>query len=1171
MAARWLSFAASLMLALPFPVSGETRSSNALAPRTTPQPAFDAANPRATDAAAAAKPTSQPLLEVMAAAARSPRDAAALIALAEAHVAAGSPLEAWAAYREALRVSRPGSGEQARATLGIAALKRSAAREHAAAGDPAGARRWIEEARRLDAGSAAENPAGLSPGSAPAPAASSGAASSRNADLSKARSAAAAGNAPGILAALPGRGLPRSAAELAFLAEAHRLRGDTQRATRLWNRATARDSADPDVLRIRTSRAMAIARTMAERGATEEALRTLDDVDVSAELLLLRARLRLRTSDTDDALRDLEAAERIPGAPALVRTELARLLIASGRLSDLAERFPEAAPGDPRAWRAEAARQTAAGRLDKALAAWGRVLAIAPDDDAAWAEAGRLRAALADTPRALFNYREASRRGNEQATVRLVELLAAAGRRRDGELEVARILHAPRRPSRQALERIALAAGNGGWAEASRQLAAVLTPPERPAGRTDTSPRNRSNASPTVLPNAVTTAVAPESGIANGATRPSTSPVNDTVIIKPAGGKLRTARAIPASDREDSRPGTGGRGETGSRGSVTEARAAENAPAPARPPAPSSPTVLRREVARDVVSELERVDSSSVSPQATSAPGSGPTSAASSETRRLLLARYRSLRGAFETESAARTLLEATNAGLSIPRLELAAAARAAAAARRSDLALALLERIEVTGPLTARELEDRGDALHDRGDIAGAIAAWDRAATPERPAVILKLAEAWQARGEGRRGRQRLSEAAAHAPTDSWRQRLLLAEAQGLLEDGEPEEAKGRLEPLSASGHAEARAWLALAMARTTSRNGLARLAPDPARLPLPPYARGEIAAARGETALAIVLLRTAPIPVSARTAWRVRGRLASSAADRADFARALAGLAEEPGGAATAAIERALLAERAGERETAIGWARATLRLAPGDVEARLEAAGIFWRSGRAGEAVGATEPLVRTLAPGRRRLEALAAHGTALLGLGLAHEAAEALAEARAIGREVAVDPGTMQVVAYNLALAERRRGEPGRALVAIDESGRDDLSARLARAAALIDLDRVSEAIAILEGAASASPVATLNYGILLRLNGLPVDSVRVLRYLAGIWANEALVHYHLATSLEAVADETAARDAYLTAAERERDTELALFFRKEAARLLSPGRETSGGRDDRPGS
>lgn len=947
-------------------------------------------------------------------AARRPGDAGALRALGDAYLEAGSPLEAWSAYNEAIRLSPSESPDRTAARAGIARIQRQAAVMHSKSGDAEGARRWIDAARAMDGG----------PGEVDLP---EEAAETREA-RDRARQAIDERDPARALAILASMRGPASGASLALRAEAHLSLGRIAAAERIASRAAERDPRHPGVIRILDLLTVRQAEALAQQGdpvASLQALARLSDTR-SQEALALHARLLVQTGDTTGAISVYEMLIARGAATPLLHAELARLYIAAGRLSELAMRYPSSAPSDPAAWKAEATRRERDGRLADAATAWGRVVAMEPADPEAWAEAARLRRVLGDTPRALINLREAIRRGRTDLIAEHIELLAAAGRAREAEQEITRILHAPTRPTRAVLERLALVAAHHRMVGAGRQLQAVLEPVASPAAKPGSAPRDSPTA-PRVAP-AASTPAAP-------------------------------APAAPA-------PGAV------ARATVTSSAARDTHP---RPTGAATGEPIRIPPAREHLAD------------------SSPVPTVSSETSRAEMP------------------------------------------------------------PRTPSEAEAFGDAHWAAGRIDEAVAAWEAVPGRGRVSISFKLAEACLLRGEGRRAERILAEMPEAALDETGNAQRAILRARVLLDAGDPAAAAALLEPVR-YGISPASAWHILALVRDGRATEAGLLSRRDVIAILPAHARAEIAAALGDTVTAMALFASADPPVSERAAWRAWIRLLDRSG-RHRAAAVLDRLEKKTGAAALAWTLRASSSIRHGDVTAAAAAARRALSLDPGSAELRIEAAGILWRAGRPGEAAAVVEPLVRTLPAGRARARALAASGTALLGLGLADEAARRLEEARAMATAHG-DRSLSQAVAYNLALAERRRGEPGRVLRILDEAGIDHLSARLVRAAALIDLDRTSEAIAILESAAAASPVATLNYGILLRMSGLPADSIRVLRYLSGIWSAEALVHFHLGTSLEAAGETDKARESYLAAADHERDTELAALFRKQAARILA---------------
>ena len=105
--------------------------------------------------------------------------------------------------------------------------------------------------------------------------------------------------------------------------------------------------------------------------------------------------------------------------------------------------------------------------------------------------------------------------------------------------------------------------------------------------------------------------------------------------------------------------------------------------------------------------------------------------------------------------------------------------------------------------------------------------------------------------------------------------------------------------------------------------------------------------------------------------------------------------------------------------------------------------------------------------------------------------------------------------------------------------------------LIKSAALADVGRFEEAKEILEIASGASPIAALNYSILLRNNGRIGESIKILEKIKDIWQSEALVEYHIAKSYSALGDKRTAKKHFRIAAELSKDTDLKEIFLKEA--------------------
>lgn len=268
------------------------------------------------------------------------------------------------------------------------------------------------------------------------------------------------------------------------------------------------------------------------------------------------------------------------------------------------------------------------------------------------------------------------------------------------------------------------------------------------------------------------------------------------------------------------------------------------------------------------------------------------------------------------------------------------------------------------------------------------------------------------------------------------------------------------------------------------------------------------------------------------------------------------LRALANDPSSAASLAL-RGAIALRRRELDTAIRCGRRAVVLEPFNAEARLVLAEAFWRSARFGEAMSVLEPVRSILTSGPLRARVLAAQGAAALSLGLLDRARSILSEAYS-SQLNSPDTDRLARLALDLAIAMKRSGHPDDAIEILNRHELRTLEANLVRAAALDMTGRTNDAVTLLEAAAAVSPVAALNYGILLRKNGMLPESVRVLTELEESWKDEALVAYQLAKSLEATRNLDAAKDYYRSAADLEHDSALADVFRKEAQRLESGG-------------
>lgn len=263
--------------------------------------------------------------------------------------------------------------------------------------------------------------------------------------------------------------------------------------------------------------------------------------------------------------------------------------------------------------------------------------------------------------------------------------------------------------------------------------------------------------------------------------------------------------------------------------------------------------------------------------------------------------------------------------------------------------------------------------------------------------------------------------------------------------------------------------------------------------------------------------------------------GILFTIESDQAVLSDAVAIVAAHPSEPARIAIEN-----NAGDHVEEGGIIRARIKPAP--PREMLKPAPI-WPDGptqRPGAIYSRLAPL-RRISPNDTILHTF---GVAALSLGLIDEAIEAMTTITA--RDTAA--------AFNLALALSRNREPEKALAALDGFPSARLEFQLLRASILDDLGRTTEAVELLEAASALSPVATLNYAILLRKSGLVADSINVLQVLANSWPGQALVHYHLGFALEENRRVEKAREHYARAAKMESDPGIAAIFREEAKRL-----------------
>jgi tetratricopeptide (TPR) repeat protein len=1238
------------------------------------------------------------VLDLAVRSAKSPSDFALRFKLAESRIHAGDRLEAVADLRAIIRLASPTSEWRTKAAKLLGTIFRAEAESHAAGGDDARAKRWAGAAAALAPG---ENPPPL-----PHP-------SARYRFLvARARAALAARAPSDALAALHDLTPPLSAEAYALRAEGWLQAGHKDRMEEDLRRALALDPNHAAVKQFQRAWSFARATELADRGEFTKALETLrgaddeqtaDPVEAAPPLeaaqppkgaqprrtavIALRARLRLLCGDTPGALADYESSADHPDAPASIHAALARLYVASGQEDRLYDRYGVAAEGtlprDVTRLKQLAAKRLARGDTATASLCYRRIIELDSTDPAPWVAMAEVRAASGEFDKAVFNYREARKRGGPTAgdgsaawdrrlSLPIAIALVKAGRSTEAGNEIlhtARNTSTPvaeldalrreaqkagleailpaldrvileRRGDRDALARLkadecesrgdlrgALAALSSlarrdtaierrtlriarGLGDDTAALAAfralfaakaALSPDERIAvariSLRSEEPQVAIDALSSLPPAQRDAArIRAEALLALGRTDAAIEALTAAGLSPDSSLALLQARRVLASGNavEAIRLYQSAWGMTqgwAPRDFRDFARALEGASG-----GPAALDVLRRGAQRFPANLELRRD------LALLLANRGATDEALQNLRLLLeknpadlealRVRIELLRKKGDTGALAAAVESLVAAGGGADRNLVILSAEGLAARGRNEDAIRAYNRAAKLAPLSAAEEGRLGDLFKTMGRDDLALDAWVRAARLEPSARLwARIARLQAARGAREESGKAYEAAVELDPRNA---PLVFEWARMLLEDDDPVRAGVILERLPRGGPSggatavggsvagagvawEERArqvYRAVALIRSDridevrnttldlTDSGTAAGGGPSTGGGIPLELRAEVAAAIGETSTAAALYSRAISAAAAREGGRaslkVHANYCRFLLSIGNAAAALT-IAQRLGtlfpGRSEAWEMRALVAMRQGRLEDAVRNGRMALRIAPSDAGLRLTLAEALWRRGRFGEAVSVLGPAIRTLPDGRLKARALAAFGTAALSLGLTDRAAPALAAAHEMAVARAL-PKLASQIAFNLAIAERRRGEAGRTLSILEQNQLRGPEADLVRAAALVDMDRISDAIAILEGAAPNSPVASLNYGILLRANSMAADSVRVLQYLAEIWKGEALVHYHLGRSLEAAGTGRSARGEYLAAAEAERDPALAEVFRKEAARLLT---------------
>ncbi|MBL4890142.1 MAG: tetratricopeptide repeat protein [Candidatus Lindowbacteria bacterium] len=235
---------------------------------------------------------------------------------------------------------------------------------------------------------------------------------------------------------------------------------------------------------------------------------------------------------------------------------------------------------------------------------------------------------------------------------------------------------------------------------------------------------------------------------------------------------------------------------------------------------------------------------------------------------------------------------------------------------------------------------------------------------------------------------------------------------------------------------------------------------------------------------------------------------------------------------------------------------YAWAGLAIYPNDPGLRFVLAESSWLSGKPGEALNAVKILLNQSQSSTIVGRSLFISGTSSLSLGLQNAAYSQLKKAYdMVQRGIGLD--LLGGIVFNLALIERQRGNYGRALALLDDNSLNQIDANMLRASLLLSLGRSDEAVAISKFETVRSPVAKLNYGIILRKVAKNDESIKTLKKLTLKWPQYGLVYYHLAKSYEKNGAYSEARQAFQKAAEFEPDPHLAKIYR-EAIKTVPRG-------------
>lgn len=259
-------------------------------------------------------------------------------------------------------------------------------------------------------------------------------------------------------------------------------------------------------------------------------------------------------------------------------------------------------------------------------------------------------------------------------------------------------------------------------------------------------------------------------------------------------------------------------------------------------------------------------------------------------------------------------------------------------------------------------------------------------------------------------------------------------------------------------------------------------------------------------------------------------------------DLTRRYPGTVLEAGGNA-----RLFLALRDYEGAMASAWKG--LRIAPSHTGIRLLLAESLWSIGRPGAAMNILEPILAALPRGPELARALASYGTAALSAGLVDPGKAAFDEALAIAEEYRLKP-LADDIRFNLAIAERHSGNPGAAYGHIQAVKDDAYDARLLKASILFDMDLRDEALRLLSSETLQSPVAQLNYAIMLRRSLHFDEAAEVLGRLLNHWPQQGIILYHLGKVQAGKGDFESARSTLESAVEIEADPNLSALYQKE---------------------